>query len=120
MPFVVGILSSYLPEVNKLPLDAVLMVDLDNNKFLRVPGNDYELLPSKWLLVLLQALNATRAKLPPMSRQSMYYLAVCCVLCAVCCVLCAVCLCFVIILVLVLCACVWLVHGPDLPIASSI
>ncbi len=29
MPFVVGVLSSYLPEVMKLPLDDVLMVDLD-------------------------------------------------------------------------------------------
>ena len=38
MPFVVGILSSALPEVSRLPLDEVLMLDIDHNKFLLTPG----------------------------------------------------------------------------------
>jgi hypothetical protein len=47
MPFVVGVLESFLPEVGTLPMEQVLIVDLDDNNFLRTPADepDYKLLP---------------------------------------------------------------------------
>jgi DENN (AEX-3) domain/uDENN domain/PH domain/dDENN domain len=49
MPFVVGVLAGHLPELDELPMDETLMVDLDANRMLRVPfpdrpNHDYELL----------------------------------------------------------------------------
>lgn len=41
MPFVVGILSSSLAEVLRLPLDEVLILDIDHNKFILSPGEDF-------------------------------------------------------------------------------
>eukprot|EP00010_Vexillifera_abyssalis_P000149 CAMPEP_0201560410 /NCGR_PEP_ID=MMETSP0173_2-20130828/78254_1 /ASSEMBLY_ACC=CAM_ASM_000268 /TAXON_ID=218659 /ORGANISM="Vexillifera sp., Strain DIVA3 564/2" /LENGTH=930 /DNA_ID=CAMNT_0047974857 /DNA_START=193 /DNA_END=2983 /DNA_ORIENTATION=- len=40
MPFVVGILASSLPEVEQLPMEETLMIDLDSNRFLRSPTSD--------------------------------------------------------------------------------
>lgn len=61
MPFVVGILRTSLDEVLQLPMDEVLIVDIDNNCFLSVPeGNDLELLPQNYWLPLKNVLHSTR------------------------------------------------------------
>lgn len=60
MPFVVGILASSLDEVNKLPMDEVLIVDLDQNSFQRTPGfDDIELIPTETISYLCKALKQT-------------------------------------------------------------
>jgi hypothetical protein len=43
MPFVIGVLSSQIPEVNSMPIDEVLMVDLDKDELYGI--NDFGLFP---------------------------------------------------------------------------
>eukprot|EP01104_Vermistella_antarctica_P000352 TRINITY_DN1043_c1_g1_i1.p1 TRINITY_DN1043_c1_g1~~TRINITY_DN1043_c1_g1_i1.p1 ORF type:complete len:956 (+),score=166.81 TRINITY_DN1043_c1_g1_i1:479-3346(+) len=56
MPFVVGVLETYLPEVGNLPLDEVMIVDLDDNEFIRIPHRDYKLMPPYVSAPLLKTL----------------------------------------------------------------
>ncbi|XP_010898416.3 DENN domain-containing protein 2A isoform X2 [Esox lucius] len=46
-PFIVGLLSSSLPQLTELPLEEVLMVDLGNSRFLRQLDDEDSILPSK-------------------------------------------------------------------------
>jgi len=52
MPFVVGVLRTELDEVLSLPMDEVLVIDIDNNHFIRTPTDnetqDLELLPPNY------------------------------------------------------------------------
>ena len=63
MPFVVGILSESLAEVQREDtLEEVLLVELDHDRLLRSPGNDVDLLPMRHIDGLLHALQrAARA-----------------------------------------------------------
>eukprot|EP01121_Diplochlamys_sp_Union-15-3_P000379 TRINITY_DN1034_c0_g1_i5.p1 TRINITY_DN1034_c0_g1~~TRINITY_DN1034_c0_g1_i5.p1 ORF type:complete len:244 (-),score=33.94 TRINITY_DN1034_c0_g1_i5:160-891(-) len=45
MPFLIGIPASSLSDLLKLPLEEVLIVDLDNGKFIREPDEMNEVLP---------------------------------------------------------------------------
>jgi len=58
MPFVVGVLESFLPEVGQLPMEQVLIVDLDEDVFLRTPSDepDYKLIPNSLTTPLLKTL----------------------------------------------------------------
>lgn len=53
MPFVVGILRSELTEVLSLPMDEVLIIDIDKNGFIRTPAEsdvqDLNLLPQNFI-----------------------------------------------------------------------
>ena len=57
MPFVVGIMPSSVPEMMTLPMEEVLIVDVDNNCFLQKPSfvDDYQLLPSDFWTPVRQA-----------------------------------------------------------------
>ncbi|KAL6045117.1 Suppression of tumorigenicity 5 [Balamuthia mandrillaris] len=59
MPFVVGVLRSCQPELEKLSgaMDEVIYVDLDNNKFISSFSEDWKLLPSSCREPLLEALS---------------------------------------------------------------
>ncbi|CAB1316989.1 unnamed protein product, partial [Coregonus sp. 'balchen'] len=46
-PFIVGLLSSSLPQLTELPLEEVLVVDLRNSRFLRQLDDEDSILPSK-------------------------------------------------------------------------
>ncbi|XP_034529434.1 DENN domain-containing protein 2A-like isoform X2 [Notolabrus celidotus] len=46
-PFIVGLLSSSLPQLKELPLEEVLVVDLGNSRFLRQLDDEDTILPSK-------------------------------------------------------------------------
>lgn len=47
MPFLIGILSSYIPLIEKEPIEEeVLIVDIDENKFIRTPTTTDEIPPS--------------------------------------------------------------------------
>ncbi|XP_040028810.2 DENN domain-containing protein 2A-like [Gasterosteus aculeatus] len=46
-PFLVGLLSSSLPQLTELPLEEVLVVDLGNSRFLRQLDDEDSILPSK-------------------------------------------------------------------------
>ncbi|XP_008299822.1 DENN domain-containing protein 2A-like [Stegastes partitus] len=46
-PFIVGLLSSSLPQLTELPLEEVLVVDLGNSRFLRQLDDEDSILPSK-------------------------------------------------------------------------
>uniref|UniRef100_A0A8C7IRK7 DENN domain-containing protein 2A n=1 Tax=Oncorhynchus kisutch TaxID=8019 RepID=A0A8C7IRK7_ONCKI len=46
-PFIVGLLSSSLPQLTELPLEEVLVVDLGNSRFLRQLDDEDTILPSK-------------------------------------------------------------------------
>lgn len=61
MPFVVGILASELREVLTLPMDEVLIIDLDSNSFIRTPAatSDVELLPPNYIEQLRKCLRST-------------------------------------------------------------
>mmetsp|Transcript_18400 Transcript_18400/g.71098 ORF Transcript_18400/g.71098 Transcript_18400/m.71098 type:complete len:729 (-) Transcript_18400:243-2429(-) len=61
MPFVVGILASELKEVLTLPMDEVLIIDLDSNSFIRTPAptSDVELLPPNYIEQLRKCLRST-------------------------------------------------------------
>lgn len=58
MPFVVGVMESCLPEVAKLPMDEVFIVDLDDNEFIRRPYNELKLLPSHIATPLLKTFSS--------------------------------------------------------------
>ncbi|XP_033880332.3 DENN domain-containing protein 2A-like [Acipenser ruthenus] len=46
-PFIVGLLSSSLPQLKELPIEEVLVVDLCNNRFLRQMDDEDSILPHK-------------------------------------------------------------------------
>ncbi|KAG7495588.1 hypothetical protein JOB18_002460 [Solea senegalensis] len=46
-PFIVGLLSSSLPQLTELPLEEVLVVDLGNSRFLRQLDDEDSILPAK-------------------------------------------------------------------------
>ncbi|XP_004382507.1 DENN domain-containing protein 2A [Trichechus manatus latirostris] len=46
-PFLIGLLASTLPLLQELPLEEVLVVDLDNNRFLRQMDDEDSILPRK-------------------------------------------------------------------------
>ncbi|KAM9327890.1 DENN domain-containing protein 2A-like isoform 2-T2 [Pholidichthys leucotaenia] len=46
-PFIVGLLSSSLPQLNELPLEEVLVVDLGNSRFVRQLDDEDSILPPK-------------------------------------------------------------------------
>ena len=58
MPFVVGIMPSSVPEMLTLPMEEVLIVDVDNHCFLQKPSfvDDYQLLPNDFWEPVLKAL----------------------------------------------------------------
>ena len=58
MPFVVGITPNSLQEVFTLPMEEVLMVDVDKNMFLQKPAfvDDYLLLPDEFWTPLVRAI----------------------------------------------------------------
>lgn len=66
MPFVVGILKSELDEVLRQPMDEVLIIDVDNNYFIRTPVPedetfDLDMVPVTYVNQLRKMLrNATR------------------------------------------------------------
>lgn len=61
MPFVVGVMRSHLAEVFTLPMEQVLVVDVDNNQFLRLPSSveDCRLLPDDFWVPVEKALRDT-------------------------------------------------------------
>ena len=63
MPFVVGVLKTELDEVLHSPMDEVLIVDLDENYFIRTPGpnptDDLDLLPPAYTDNIRKSLRAT-------------------------------------------------------------
>ena len=50
MPFVVGVLKTDLDEVLRNPMDEVLLIDIDNDTFIRTPSanptDDLDIIPS--------------------------------------------------------------------------
>lgn len=65
MPFVVGVLESSLDALSELPLDETLIVDLDENRFLRYPNpdntlEDYERLDDIGLALVHRVLSDSR------------------------------------------------------------
>ena len=63
MPFVVGILASELNEVMMLPMDEVLIINLDDDSFIRVPDparDDIELLPPHAISLLTRSIRNTQ------------------------------------------------------------
>jgi hypothetical protein len=63
MPFVVGILRGELDEVLSLPMDEALVIDLDNNVFIRTPSpnatDDLDLIPAVYLNKLRKVLRTS-------------------------------------------------------------
>ncbi|CAJ1055040.1 DENN domain-containing protein 2A-like isoform X2 [Xyrichtys novacula] len=59
-PFIVGLLSSSLPQLTELPLEEVLVVDLGNSKFLRQLDDEDSILPSKLQTALENILERRR------------------------------------------------------------
>lgn len=65
MPFVVGIMPSSIPEMMTLPMEEVLIVDVDNQSFLQKPAfvDDYQLLPDKFWAPVLKAIKEAKKEL---------------------------------------------------------
>uniref|UniRef100_A0A8D3CPY4 UDENN domain-containing protein n=1 Tax=Scophthalmus maximus TaxID=52904 RepID=A0A8D3CPY4_SCOMX len=59
-PFIVGLLSSCLPQLTELPLEEVLVVDLGNSRFLRQLDDEDSILPSKLQSALENVLERRR------------------------------------------------------------
>ncbi|XP_045927546.1 DENN domain-containing protein 2A-like isoform X1 [Micropterus dolomieu] len=59
-PFIVGLLSSSLPQLTELPLEEVLVVDLGNSRFLRQMDDEDSILPSKLQSALENVLERRR------------------------------------------------------------
>uniref|UniRef100_UPI0037E94172 DENN domain-containing protein 2A-like isoform X2 n=1 Tax=Semicossyphus pulcher TaxID=241346 RepID=UPI0037E94172 len=59
-PFIVGLLSSSLPQLTELPLEEVLVVDLGNSRFLRQLDDEDSILPSKLQSALENVLERRR------------------------------------------------------------
>uniref|UniRef100_A0AAQ6A239 UDENN domain-containing protein n=1 Tax=Amphiprion ocellaris TaxID=80972 RepID=A0AAQ6A239_AMPOC len=59
-PFIVGLLSSSLPQLTELPLEEVLVVDLGNSRFLRQLDDEDSILPSKLQTALENVLERRR------------------------------------------------------------
>ncbi|XP_041636724.1 DENN domain-containing protein 2A-like isoform X2 [Cheilinus undulatus] len=59
-PFIVGLLSSSLPQLTELPLEEVLVVDLGNSRFLRQLDDEDTILPSKLQSALENVLERRR------------------------------------------------------------
>ncbi|XP_068162901.1 DENN domain-containing protein 2A-like isoform X3 [Antennarius striatus] len=59
-PFIVGLLSGFLPQLTELPLEEVLVVDLGNSRFLRQLDDEDSILPSKLLSALENVLERRR------------------------------------------------------------
>ncbi|KAL0962801.1 hypothetical protein UPYG_G00345650 [Umbra pygmaea] len=59
-PFIVGLLSSSLPQLTELPLEEVLVVDLGNSRFLRQLDDEDSILPSKLQAALETVLERRR------------------------------------------------------------
>uniref|UniRef100_A0A087Y1L6 UDENN domain-containing protein n=1 Tax=Poecilia formosa TaxID=48698 RepID=A0A087Y1L6_POEFO len=59
-PFIVGLLSSSLTQLNELPLEEVLVVDLGNNRILRQLDDEDSILPSKLQSALENVLERRR------------------------------------------------------------
>ncbi|XP_034090199.1 DENN domain-containing protein 2A-like isoform X1 [Gymnodraco acuticeps] len=59
-PFLVGLLSSSLPQLTELPLEEVLVVDLENSRFLRQLDDEDSILPSKLQSALENVLERRR------------------------------------------------------------
>ncbi|KAK5849233.1 hypothetical protein PBY51_008889 [Eleginops maclovinus] len=59
-PFLVGLLSSSLPQLTELPLEEVLVVDLGNSRFLRQLDDEDSILPSKLQSALENVLERRR------------------------------------------------------------
>uniref|UniRef100_A0A8C9QKX7 DENN domain containing 2C n=1 Tax=Spermophilus dauricus TaxID=99837 RepID=A0A8C9QKX7_SPEDA len=55
-PFLIGILSCSLPQLQDLPIEEVLIVDLCADKFLQEVSDENEILPSKLQAALMQIL----------------------------------------------------------------
>ena len=69
MPFVVGILASELNEVLMLPMDEVLIIDLDEDSFIRTPDaykNDIDFLPPNSCTLLTKSIRNTRKMIQSM------------------------------------------------------
>ena len=60
MPFVVGILATELNEVLTLPMDEVLIINIDDDTFIRTPGtNDINALPQNYIDPLKNVVRAS-------------------------------------------------------------
>ena len=59
VPFVVGILDTHVEELNDMPMEEFIMVDLDNNR-IYPPRTDYELLAPSICDSLLQSIQMAR------------------------------------------------------------
>uniref|UniRef100_A0A3Q2ZQP5 UDENN domain-containing protein n=1 Tax=Kryptolebias marmoratus TaxID=37003 RepID=A0A3Q2ZQP5_KRYMA len=59
-PFIVGLLSASLPQLSELPLEEVLVVDLENNRFLRQLDDEDSILPFKLQSALENVLERRR------------------------------------------------------------
>ncbi|XP_042259416.1 DENN domain-containing protein 2A-like isoform X2 [Thunnus maccoyii] len=59
-PFIVGLLSSSLPQLTELPLEEVLVVDLGSSRFLRQLDDEDSILPSKLQSALENVLERRR------------------------------------------------------------
>ncbi|XP_030575992.1 DENN domain-containing protein 2A-like [Archocentrus centrarchus] len=59
-PFIVGLLSSSLPQLTELPLEEVLVVDLGNSRFLRQLDDEDSILPPKLQSALENVLERRR------------------------------------------------------------
>jgi type III secretory pathway component EscV len=73
MPFVVGVLRTELNEVLSNPMDEVLIIDLDNNEFIRTPTeNPYEdlnLLPPHHIALLKKVLRSGSKTIKKQNKQ---------------------------------------------------
>eukprot|EP01102_Stenamoeba_stenopodia_P009529 TRINITY_DN2819_c0_g1_i4.p1 TRINITY_DN2819_c0_g1~~TRINITY_DN2819_c0_g1_i4.p1 ORF type:complete len:792 (-),score=149.55 TRINITY_DN2819_c0_g1_i4:69-2444(-) len=60
MPFFVGILSSALPLLDKIPMEEVLIVDLQKGAFLRNPDEDGIVMPASLFSALVRGINSVK------------------------------------------------------------
>jgi len=73
MPFVVGIMPSSLPEMRTLPMEEVLIVDIDNQVFLQKPSfvDDYQLLPDDFWAPVLRAIKDAKKNIKKHKKRRM-------------------------------------------------
>ncbi|KAL5006548.1 hypothetical protein ScPMuIL_015354 [Solemya velum] len=71
IPYIIGILSCHLPQVQKLPMEDVVIVDLDNKELLRSIGDEGTIIPKKYQKALKTALNMCKLDADARSSQNL-------------------------------------------------
>lgn len=59
-PYIVGVLSSYLPEIKNMQMEEVVILDLDHRRFVSIIGDESSILPKKIQKALKTALDTCR------------------------------------------------------------